>query len=197
MTDQTNGSAEVRRVLNAIADEIVKTKAKAATSPSLEQVDEELANKPKALGSAHDTLTADAQQLMDTVLNTATKVGRMPPQPPTLRAKLGSVLVQFVRRALFWYSDQVNEANARVAQALWRHAERISDLARVTDQARADLTNLSDQTRVESQERAVLRKEIDATIVTMHRQEQDTSAIRRMAENSVTQLRDLTTGLGT
>ena len=32
------------------------------------------------------------------------QVGDIPPQPPTLRGRLGAVLVNLVRRMLFWYT---------------------------------------------------------------------------------------------
>jgi SAM-dependent methyltransferase len=35
------------------------------------------------------------------------QVGDMPPQPPTLRAHVGAVLVKIVQRMLFWYTEQI------------------------------------------------------------------------------------------
>jgi len=35
------------------------------------------------------------------------QIGDMPPQPPTWRARIGAVFVRIVRRALFWYTQQI------------------------------------------------------------------------------------------
>lgn len=34
-------------------------------------------------------------------------VGQTPPEPPTLRGRLGSRLVKLVQRLLFWYTPQI------------------------------------------------------------------------------------------
>ena len=45
------------------------------------------------------------------------QVGDMPPQPPTLRAHLGAVLVKIVQRMLFWYTDQIRTFQQGVFEA--------------------------------------------------------------------------------
>jgi SAM-dependent methyltransferase len=167
MTDQTSDPAEVRRMLNSIADEVIKMR-------------QEVPIPTNGPGLAHDSLIRDTERLLSTVGNPATQVGRMPPQPPTLRARLGSVLVKLVRRSLFWYSAQVNEANARIAQTLRGHAERISKIAKIVDQTRLEFL-----------------KQFDADAMVMRQVEQDTSEIRRMADHSAAQLRNLSADLST
>src|SRR5262245_7749192 len=39
--------------------------------------------------------------------STAPQLGDMPPAPPTMRGRLGAILVRVVRRALFWYTNQI------------------------------------------------------------------------------------------
>ena len=36
-----------------------------------------------------------------------TLIGQLPPEPPTLRGRVGSLLVKSVHRALFWYTPQI------------------------------------------------------------------------------------------
>ena len=44
----------------------------------------------------------------------ASRVGKLPPQPPTFRARVGSALVRIVQRLLFWYTPQIaNDAIER------------------------------------------------------------------------------------
>jgi 2-polyprenyl-3-methyl-5-hydroxy-6-metoxy-1,4-benzoquinol methylase len=198
MSKQKDGSSALP-LLNSIADEVISMRDQASAEASRGTVVAEPLQRKSGSGTAQDPLMVDAERIEETTTNPATQVGRMPPQPATLRAKLGSVLVQVVRRALFWYSAQVNDVNVGIAQALRRHAERISDLTGSSSHTRSALATLSDelshQTRVAFQERAELRKEIEAVMVRMRRQEQDGAAIRRMVEASLPQLRDLTEGL--
>lgn len=78
------------------------------------------------------------------------QIGDMPPQPPTLRARIGAVLVRLIRRCLFWYSDQIlafqrlvvnaAEEQVRVLAGLQRKVESLSEtVARLrTDWERLD-----------------------------------------------------------
>lgn len=44
-------------------------------------------------------------------------VGELPPQPPSFRGSLGSLLVKAVRRMLFWYTPQIRDFQADVVAA--------------------------------------------------------------------------------
>jgi SAM-dependent methyltransferase len=69
------------------------------------------------------------------------RVGDMPPQPPTWRGRIGAALVQPIRRALFWYSEQIDRFQQLVASAageqleigarLQRLEQRVSSLERL------------------------------------------------------------------
>ena len=43
----------------------------------------------------------------DQVYRMRNLVGRMPPRPDTLRARVGAVLVRLLQRLLFWYTPQI------------------------------------------------------------------------------------------
>jgi 2-polyprenyl-3-methyl-5-hydroxy-6-metoxy-1,4-benzoquinol methylase len=45
------------------------------------------------------------------------QIGDMPPEPPTIRGRMGAMLVRIVRRALFWYTSQIKTFHARAADA--------------------------------------------------------------------------------
>jgi hypothetical protein len=45
-------------------------------------------------------------------------VGKLPPSPPTPRARIGAVLAGLVRRALFWYTPQIVTTHSMTAAAL-------------------------------------------------------------------------------
>jgi ubiquinone/menaquinone biosynthesis C-methylase UbiE len=60
--------------------------------------------------------------------NEAHRVGHMPPRPPTLRARIGAVLVKVIRRALFWYTEQINRAFENLEQELKRITTDVSVL---------------------------------------------------------------------
>jgi SAM-dependent methyltransferase len=46
-----------------------------------------------------------------TLESTHSLTGQLPPEPPTLRGRVGAFLVRIVRRALFWYTAQIIEFN--------------------------------------------------------------------------------------
>lgn len=67
------------------------------------------------------------QRASDDLQSFASAIGRMPPAPGTLRAKIGAHLVQVVQRMLFWYTPQIirfNTATARFAEHVSRAGER-------------------------------------------------------------------------
>ena len=78
-----------------------------------------------------------AQQLRDEVA----RLGEMPPRPPTLRARLGVFPVWLVRRALFWYTEQLRELQTRVI----RVADEQLEVTRRMLDAQADMQAEIDQ----------------------------------------------------
>jgi 2-polyprenyl-3-methyl-5-hydroxy-6-metoxy-1,4-benzoquinol methylase len=56
------------------------------------------------------------------------QIGDMPPEPPTLRGRMGAVLVGMVRRGLFWYTAQIKAFHAAVADAARELAPALQDL---------------------------------------------------------------------
>ncbi len=79
------------------------------------------------------------------------QIGAMPPQPPSLRARVGAVLVAIVRRALFWYTAQIQAFQTRVAEAA---AEQTRVLARLSGQQQEQATLLAKAlARIEELER--------------------------------------------
>jgi SAM-dependent methyltransferase len=55
-------------------------------------------------------------------------VGAMPPQPPTLRARAGAVLVGMVRRSLFWLLPQLDRFHATVVDTAEEMAGALQNL---------------------------------------------------------------------
>ena len=45
-------------------------------------------------------------------------VGELPPEPPTLRGRVGGRLVQLIQRMLFWYTPQIVQFHYAVVRAL-------------------------------------------------------------------------------
>jgi 2-polyprenyl-3-methyl-5-hydroxy-6-metoxy-1,4-benzoquinol methylase len=74
------------------------------------------ASETIALSAAEvDRRLAATDALVAGVLDGSALVGEMPPEPPTVRAKIGRVLVGIVRRAVFWLSAQIRSFQAAVA----------------------------------------------------------------------------------
>jgi len=74
------------------------------------------ASRAAALSSTEvDRQLTATDALVAGVLDGSALVGEMPPQPPTLRAKIGRALVSIVRRAVFWLIDQIRGFQVAVA----------------------------------------------------------------------------------
>ncbi len=67
-------------------------------------------------------------RLSHSVESTTPQIGDMPPQPPTLRGRIGAVLVQAVRRSLFWYTKQIRAFHGMVAEAAREQAAALREL---------------------------------------------------------------------
>ena len=70
-------------------------------------------------------LTASSTELREAIR----RFGRMPPQPPTLRAKAGALAVRVMRRALFWQTEQIRALEAAAAEAIEENNRAIEALA--------------------------------------------------------------------
>lgn len=107
-----------------------------------------------------NALLIEAKQLRPVSSNPDSQVGRMPPQPPTWRGEMGAVLVRLVRRALFWYSQQVNEVVGKIAEVLFHHAQNIGEAVTMTAKNSAALEQLSVTTAGLSRDQTALRSSV-------------------------------------
>ena len=57
------------------------------------------------------------------------QIGDMPPQPQTLRGRVGAVLAAIVRRTLFWYTDQIKTFQGLVADAAREQVLALNDIS--------------------------------------------------------------------
>jgi SAM-dependent methyltransferase len=69
-------------------------------------------------------------------------VGELPPQPISLRAKLGALLVKFVQRMLFWYTPQIREFQAGVVRGFEEQLNILRNLAAGNQQNEALLLDV-------------------------------------------------------
>lgn len=72
-------------------------------------------------------LTASSTELREAIR----RFGRMPPQPPTLRAKAGALAVRAMRRALFWQTAQIQALERAAAEAIEEDNRAIEALANI------------------------------------------------------------------
>jgi SAM-dependent methyltransferase len=66
-------------------------------------------------------------------------VGQMPPQPPTLRAKVGARLVRIVRRMLFWYTPQILRFHNETALVLGELCKTVEKQAELIAELRKEV----------------------------------------------------------
>src|SRR5579863_2647006 len=80
-------------------------------------------------------------------------VGELPPQPLSLRGRLGTLLVKAVRRMLFWYTPQIRDFQASVVAAF---DEQVAALGSVVAATQHNWSLLLDgENRLDKLEQAV------------------------------------------
>jgi len=87
----------IREVVREIRSRILSENSRASSSDDPGAAFLPLRDEITNLGYSYERLCAIRHN-----------VGRMPPSPSTLRARLGGVLVHIVRRMLFWYTPQIH-----------------------------------------------------------------------------------------
>ena len=59
------------------------------------------------------------------------KIGSMPPQPPSLRGRIGASLVRLVQRALFWYTPQIRISIDGIVRLFHQYIDRLEEYIRL------------------------------------------------------------------
>lgn len=119
-------------------------------------------------------------------------IGKMPPQPPTFRARVGAVLVRLVRRALFWYTPQIVAFHAAVTQVVEeqvRALEALNAAAGELERLREALSRFEIAARSQlEQERAARQAAESAAASELAELRQ---ALRELRDNTGARLQDL------
>jgi SAM-dependent methyltransferase len=63
-------------------------------------------------------------------------VGQMPPEPPTLRGRLGAWIIRKIRRALAWYTAQILQFHQSVTEVIEQHVKTIEEIQGIVDELR-------------------------------------------------------------
>src|SRR5258708_30673856 len=77
--------------------------------------------------------------------NRRVAIGEMPPEPPTLRGRIGSLLVKLVRRALSWQTLQLNEFHADIVRGYDQQLAAVNRVVASTQQSRQLIEDLWSQ----------------------------------------------------
>ena len=59
------------------------------------------------------------------------QIGSMPPQPPSLRGRIGASLVRLVQRALFWYTPQIRISIDGIVRLFHQYIDRLEEFIRL------------------------------------------------------------------
>src|SRR5258708_8174541 len=63
-----------------------------------------------------------------------TLVGRLPPEPPTLRGRVGGLMVKAVRRSLSWFTSRLDDFHSAVIDAFDLQFSALNSLSSVARQ---------------------------------------------------------------
>jgi len=89
------------------------------------------------------------------------QIGDMPPQPPTLRGRVGAVLVNIVRRMLFWYTDQIRAQHKRIAEAAREQARALHELSAAGRWGRDALADITSRVAGQEQQQLLHANRLD------------------------------------
>lgn len=152
-------------------------------------------NVPGAAVQSKVLSTAKAREWLNVAHQAADVVGRMPPEPPTLRARAGAVVVQAVRRMLFWLTPQINSAHQALLSVIQEQTTLIDQLAGQVAMLKDQLNDLTS-----AQSRGFQRFDSDVArmdnelIGFVKSSESAREATRQLLERQIVQLRTVQFG---
>ena len=84
------------------------------------------------------------------------RVGEIPPEPPTLRGRMGAWLIRSIRRALFWYTPRIAEFQHNASRAIEQEARAIDQIVGENKELRQRVGTLVDNLAEEIRARKAL-----------------------------------------
>jgi len=91
-------------------------------SPSPENGMNRTSNMPARSGAAEAIQLPKTHRLFRSTEIVNPQIGDMPPQPPTLRGRVGAAFVRIIQRMLFWYTAQIRAFHKTAAEAAGEQA---------------------------------------------------------------------------
>lgn len=98
--------------------------------------------------------------------------GQLPPQPPTMRGRIGSLLTKAVRRALFWYTPQLQSFHAGVVRGMEQQTAALTAGASANQHTQELVESLSGQVAKLSAEVDRLNRRLKAEALARKRLQQ-------------------------
>lgn len=136
--------------------------------------------------------TAKAKEWLHAAQEAADEVGRMPPQPPTFRARAGAAVVQLVRRMVFWLTPQINSANQAMLSVIQEQTSLIDQLAAQVDSVKAQLNDVSaGQYRMRERLDSEIARTEEQLLSSVRSSDATLEATRAILEKQILQLRTL------
>jgi hypothetical protein len=133
MTHESNAEINVQQIMATIRQRVrqIHRRNEDATRRARKAISNELLSRVSRLNARVGTLRANV-----------TRIGEMPPQPPTLRGKVGALLVRLMQRALFWLIPSLQAIEDQVAQAFEDQAKVNQELLKALQEAHTKIEQL-------------------------------------------------------
>jgi hypothetical protein len=75
--------------------------------------------------------------------SSVSRIGQPPPAPPTLRGRIGLLIVQLLRRALFWLIPSIQTSQNQIVDALEQHLAATDQILQILQHTNVELARLS------------------------------------------------------
>jgi len=135
MNDGSNAEVKVQQIMATIRHKVrhIHRRNEDATRRARRAISNELLSRASRLNARVGTLRANVA-----------RIGEMPPQPPTVRGKIGALLVRLMQRALFWLIPSLQANQDQVAQAFEDQAKVNEELLKALQEAHTKIEQLQD-----------------------------------------------------
>jgi hypothetical protein len=135
MIDGSNAEVNVQQIMATIRHRVrqIRRRDEDATRRARRAISNELLSRVSRFNARVGTLRANVN-----------RIGEMPPQPPTLRGRMGALLVRLMQRALFWLIPSLQAIEDQVAQALEDQAKINEEFLKALQEAHIKIEQLQD-----------------------------------------------------
>jgi hypothetical protein len=123
-----------------------------------------VSSQPQSLGLGELKRSVHRLRIRQDLIHALRLIDVPPPSPPTLRGRIGDLLVRAVRRSLFWYTARLRAFHAALFESLDMQAAAIRTLIEAVAGQRKALEDLENRIQDMSARLAHIERALDTAV---------------------------------